>query len=431
MKVLVIEKSADGALDIAIRAWREGHAVRYALASYDQAKCPVGRGLVERESDWRDSVSWADLIVLGSNDLPMAEIERRCRLRGVPWIGGTAESAKWENDRLYGMDIFHRAKIQTPPTREFTDYDSAILFVEKRGEPMFCKPCWPDADKALSCKSGIDDDPAFMLKKFKRQFGRPKGTFILQEAIKGVEMGVGAWFGPDGFAPGWEENFEFKRFFPGDLGPNTGEMASVLRYVARSKLADKVLKPVEDTLHRSGFIGSVDVNTIIDEDGAVWPLEWTMRCGWPALNIEQELIEGDFVEFLAGLAEGSPPKNAHRMDEIAVGIVWVIPPFPFPITDYSAVVGWPIRGITPAMEDHVHLANAQAIDGELATAGDYIAIGTGTGKTVKEASDQANRIVRRLKVPASPYWRKDAGARLRSELPAIQQHGFAADLSYS
>jgi phosphoribosylamine--glycine ligase len=208
-------------------------------------------------------------------------------------------------------------------------------------------------------------------------------------------------------------------------------MGSVLFYTGKSKLADKLLRPIEDALHRTGFIGSIDANTIIDEDGNVWPLEWTMRCGWPALNIEQELIEGDFIEFLAGLAAGSPPKNAHKMDTVAVGIVCALPPFPFPITDYETVVGLPIYGITPALEPHVHLANAQMSGNELLTAGDYVLIGGGIGETVVDARNQALRVLRRISIPTEPYYRQDIGTRLRSQLDALHAHGFAIGVRYA
>ncbi len=431
MRVLFIEKTPDGLLDIVVRAQAMGHACRYYLQAYDQRKCPVGRSLVERVADWRESVAWADLVILGSNDLPMMEIERRCSARGVPWIGGGPESARWENDRLHGMAIFKKAGIPIPAVREFTDYDAAIAHVEKAGHPFYSKPCWPDADKALSCKTGVDPDPSFMLRQFKRRYGRPKGTFILQEPVKGVEMGVGCWFGPDGFTGEWEENFEFKRLCTGDLGPNTGEMGSVMRFVSRSKLADKVLRPVEDMLHRTGFVGNLDCNTIIDDEGAIWPLEWTVRCGWPSTNIEQALVEGDFVEFLAGLAEGSPQRRAHRLNEVAVGVVLALPPFPGPVNDYEQVIGIPIHGVTDALMPRLHFAEVMQGKAAPETAGDYVLVASGTGDTVVEARTKALRAIERLTIPASPFYRNDIGTRLRREIDELNRHGFATGMRYS
>ena len=82
---------------------------------------------------------------------------------------------------------------------------------------------------------------------------------------------------------------------PDDLGPNTGEMGTVLMYCKKSKLADKVLKPLESYLVKTGHTGYVDVNCIVDDKGTPFPLEFTMRYGCPTANIQGPL-HNDFIE---------------------------------------------------------------------------------------------------------------------------------------
>jgi hypothetical protein len=43
----------------------------------------------------------------------------------------------------------------------------------------------------------------------------------------------------------------------------------------------------------------------------------------------------------------------------------------------------------------------------------------------------AHRILNRLTIPASPFWRNDIGGRLRAQLPELQAYGYARDLAYS
>jgi phosphoribosylamine---glycine ligase len=427
VRCLFIDKNGDGGLDLALRAWEDGHDVRYFLKAYDERTRPIGKGLVERVADFRSSMRWADLVLLTQNDYCMTEIDGWAA-EGMPIIGGSAESAKWENDRLYGMQVFRKAGIPVPPVREFTDYDAAIRHVEKAGEPMFSKPCWDGADKALSCQSGSPSDPAFMLKRWKRRYGRPKGTFILQEKIEGVEFAVGGWFGPDGFAPGFEEDFEEKKLMAGSLGPATGEMGTTIRFVARSKLADKVLKPLIPQLERIGYVGSINVNCIVDEKGQPWPLEFTMRFGWPASNINTAL--GENVDFFYGVAVGKPPKRT--LNTVAVGVVMALPPFPGRISDYEDVIGLPMR-VPPRFRVGWHPAEMMAADAddETASAGDYLGVATGTGASVKEAAERAYRTLRAIEIPGSPFWRVDIGRRLRRDLPRLQVHGYASGMSFS
>jgi phosphoribosylamine--glycine ligase len=203
-----------------------------------------------------------------------------------------------------------------------------------------------------------------------------------------------------------------------------------MRLVKESKLAKQVLAPFEDRLVSMGYVGNVDVNCIVDEDGTPWPLEFTMRLGWPAFNIEPALHSGDIVEFLAGLCEGKPP-NMRRMNEVAVGVVISLPPYPHSHAKTEEVVGVPIWGMVPSIEDRVHLVAAQMEKGELATAGDYVCVCTGTGDTVQAARNAVYRTAQRLQFPIKPQMRIDIGQRLARDIPRLQEHGFAKGLEYA
>jgi hypothetical protein len=41
------------------------------------------------------------------------------------------------------------------------------------------------------------------------------------------------------------------------------------------------------------------------------------------------------------------------------------------------------------------------------------------------------RSLKKLSVPASPFWRVDIGHRLKKELPTLQAFGFAREMTYS
>lgn len=439
MRVLLIEKHADGLLDIAIRAQQAGHQVFYYLGDYDQHRAPVGRGLVNRVPDWRSLMPKVDLVLLGANDYAMPEMEA-WRKRGVRIVGGTPESARWESDRAYGMQIFRRAGIDVPKYREFTDYDEALRYVKKEDRPFASKPSGHCDDKSLSYVAKEPRDLVYMLERWKRQGKRQGLEFILQEKVNGIEMAVGAWFGPGGFAPGFEINFEHKKLMAGNLGVNCGEMGTVLCYVWQDKLANRVLKPLEDLLFRIGYIGNVDVNTVIDDDGDPHPLEFTMRCGWPSFNIEQALFSVDSIEFLAALAEGNPPRNAHLMDHPAVGVVLAHGDFPHSHMTRREVVGVPLYDCD---EDIDNLHFTQVMIGEaphpprydregcLATAGDYVLIATGVGETIQQARRRAYTTVDRPKLPSEPFYRPDIGQRLAKQLPILHEQGYIKGLHYA
>jgi phosphoribosylamine--glycine ligase len=438
--LLVDHYGTDGMLDFALRCLAAGHEVKWHFRK-DDRNYAVGKGFdgLEIIDDFRPWKWWADVVLLADNTHYLREMDF-WRRDGVPVVGCSVEAATWELDRKTGQKMFEKHGIRVPAYREFSDYDSAIAYVKREGRAFVSKPSYDETDKALSYVGKTPADLVYMLQRWKKQ-KRHKGAFILQEKVSGCEMAVGAWFGPAGFAEGWCENWEFKSLMAGDRGPNVGEMGTVLRYVARSKLAELVLKPLEDALHAVGYCGYVDVNCIIDDKGQPWPLEFTMRPGWPTFNIQQALNKGDPAEWLGCLAAGRDSRP-WRLGTVATGVVMALPEFPYGKTKVENMVGVPILGLTSAILDSVHPCAAmqgtapQDVNGKVVelpawlTAGDYVLVATGTGPSISQSRAGAYRTLEKIKVPASPFWRPDIGQRLKKQLPEIQKHGFASKLLF-
>lgn len=437
MRILVIDANGSS-LDWSMRCQRDGHKVKWYIPPQKAAFEPfkVGQGIIERVSSPHDWYKWADLIFFTDNT-KWLEVAESWRSQGWPVIAPSVEAANWELDRSIGQKVLKKAGIETIPVREFNDYDRAIAFVKSTMRRYVSKPSG-DADKALSYVSKGPADLVYMLERWKRA-NKLKREFILQEFVPGIEMAVGGWFGPHGFNQGWCENWEFKKLMNDDLGCATGEQGTVVRYVKRSKLAEKVLQPVEDQLHALGYTGYVDVNCIIDEKGTPWPLEFTMRPGWPTFNIQQPLHEGDHAEWLYKLALGSDARN-FKLNEVAVGVVMSIPDYPYSHLTRKEVQGVPVYGFELNEEYHpceMMLGNAPTerngkIVSEpcMATAGDYVLVTTGTSSTVSGARSKAYRSLKKLEVPNSPMYRTDIGKRLLKQLPDLQKNGYATGLVY-
>lgn len=436
MRILVIDPCG-AALDWCMRCLDDGHEVRWFMVDNDKTK-NIGKGIVEKVKDWRDWARWSDMIFLADNTKYLRELDK-WRREGHVVIGPTSELADWELNRETGQNILKKHGIATIPYKEFNDYDKAIAYVIKEDKRFVSKPSG-DADKALSYVSKSPADMVYMLQRWKKM-QKLKSPFILQEFIGGTEMAVGAWFGPGGFNTGWCENWEFKKLMNDDLGVATGEQGTVVRYVKESKLADMVLAPLEKELLKKGHTGYIDVNCIIDNDGNPWPLEFTMRPGWPTFNIQQALHEGDHAEWLLELAEGIDNNN-FNMDSIAVGVVMSIPDYPYSHITRKEVTGVPLYGYNPDIAENIHLCEMMAgiapqeVDGSIidlpcfVSAGDYILVSSGVGGTIREGKAEAYKLLKKISMPNSPMWRTDIGNRLKTQLPDIQKHGFASDMEY-
>jgi phosphoribosylamine--glycine ligase len=431
MRLLVLDSKHAHALDFVMRAMRDGHEVRWFIPEYDKTRL-VGHGLANIVRDFGPSLRWCDLCFVTDNTTYLRNVDA-ARKEGCMVVGATSASADWELDRCDGMEALEDYGIAVPEYREFYNYDDAIAYVKKHDRPFVSKPSG-DADKALSYVAKTPSDLVYMLQRWKAN-NKLKGAFILQEKVDGIEMAIGGWIGPHGFNAGFCENFEFKKLCTGDLGCSTGEQGTVLRYVKQSKLARKVLLPFEDALVELGHTGYVDVNCIIDDKGTPWPLEFTMRPGWPTFQIQQELHQGDCVEWLRELVEGEDSHNL-TFQEVALGVVVAIPDYPYSHITRKEVVGIPID-LGGVGEDNIHLCEAMASPdiarpmSDIATAGDYVIVLSSRGHTVQDAKKATYKLLKKIHIPNSPFWRIDIGDRLRKELPALQSHGYATGMDFA
>ena len=441
MNLLIID-STGMSLDLALRSMAAGHKVKcFIRNNKDGSHCDVGTGMITRVPTWEPHMEWADLIFLTDNNMYLPQLEKY-REKGYPILGCNIEGAKWEQDREKGTAILKMGDIEVIPMEKFTDYGKAIQHVIKNPMRYCCKPIG-DGDKALSYVAKSAADMVYMLQKWEKAKAH-KGAFILQDFCKGMEFGVGAWFGPGGFNEQLCESWEFKKLMNDDLGVATGEQGTIVRYTNASLLHDTVLGPLEGMLYAIGYTGYVDVNCIVLPDGRPMPLEFTMRPGWPLFQIQQALHKGDPIEWMVDLIDGKDTLKTSK--DIACGVVISIPEYPYDNVPKKENSGYPLFGIKEEdLVKNVHASEVQwgkapDMDGDqvkmnvpmYVTAGEYICTVTGTGKTVEKARDACYKLVKdKINVPNSIMYRTDIGCKLEKELPDLHKLGYCKDVDYA
>ena len=435
MNILIIDKEGSG-LDFAIRAIYHGHKVKIAYGP-EAAPHRIGEGIVDIVDNPLPHARWADLIFCTDNSWLQKQVDVLIR-RGFPVFGPSEEAASWELDRAKGQAVLKAAGVDTLPGVSFTSYDKAITYVKRKGGRYVSKPNG-DMDKSLSYVSKNAADMVFMLERWKKN-NKLKGEFILQEFVPGIEMAVGAFYANGKRTSPWLENFEFKKLMPGDLGVSTGEQGTVINYCEDSKLAQKVLVPVEPQIADLNYTGYIDVNCIIDDQGTPWPLEFTTRPGWPLFQIQQALHDFDMAQWmLDSMTHGTMMEPDMQT---ATGVVMSIPDYPYGSYTNKDVAGIPVYGMTRENRWNIHpaemkLGTAPAMDGDsvvdksmLVTAGDYVLIASGVGDNVEQSAQGAYEVLESLEVPNSPMYRIDIGKRLEKQLPELHKLGYATDFTY-
>ena len=438
MNVLIVDQDGVG-LDFALRCTAAGHEVKsfYQRPIGATSRPRSGDGLIQKVDDWEKWMRWANLIVPTGNWIHLDRLEDYRKL-GYPIFGPSKQSAQLEINRQYGMEVFKKHGIEIPPYKMFATIAEAEAYCWKHDARYVFKVLGSEEDKSLTYCARDSADMINRFERWKKTGKTLKGACMLQDFVPGIEFGVSAWMGKNGFLAPLGENFEYKKLMAGEFGQNTGETGSVLQYATKSKLFDQVLKPLEEFLVSIGHAGDIDMNCIIDEKGKPNVLEATCRTGWPAFFIQCSQHE-EPCEWMADALQGRDTLKVSN--EVFTGIVMAQPPWPNKGAVQDQIVGTPILGITEDNWDSLHPADCmmgkgvEMVDGVavkkdmIVTSGTYVMCVTGSGATVRKACRRAYATVDEIHIPDAIV-RDDVGENLQQSLPVLHGHGYATAMEH-
>lgn len=403
---------------IYLRLVEEGHEVRVG-ASNPEAQNLL-RGLVERCDDWSAELPW--IRAAGKEGLVIFETachgatQDALRGEGDRVVGGSSWGDRLEEDREYGQLLLRQIGLQTAETRTFVDYAAAIRFVQAHPARYVYKICSGLTASTRNYVGQLDNgaDLLAMLHAEAKRAGDSPPPFVLMDFIDGVEIGTGAYFDGHRFLRPACIDWEHKRFFPGDLGELTGEMGTVVSFRRSETMFARVLEPLEVPLEKSGYVGWLNVNTIVNERG-IWPLEFTCRFGYPGTAICGSLQRESWGTVLMKMA-GGRGEDLETRSGYAVGVVLTLPPFPY---DEPRCELAPILFREPLDADdwrNVHLAEVLHDEGEQRVGGcrGYPMVVTGVDEDLRAAQRKANALASRVVLPNLRY-RTDIGESLIRE----------------
>ena len=422
-KFLFISSDADS-IDLAWHISREGHLVKYFIEEIDSKE--IGDGLVEKTDDWQKEVDWADVIIF-DDVLGQGKKAQQLRKQGKFVVGGTPYTDRLEDDRSFGQEELKNAGIAIIPHSDFESFDEAIKFVTEHPGRYVIKP----SGEAQNIKSFVflgeeEDgrDVIQLLNEYKKAWSKKIKSFQLQKRIVGVEVAVGAFFNGKEFIYPINVNFEHKKFFPGDLGPYTGEMGTSMFWSTPNRIFNATLKRMEQKLAAEGYVGYIDLNCIVNNYG-IYPLEFTAGFGYPTISIQQEGILNPIGEFFYQLAKGDSIKLKTRSG-FQIGVQVVVPPFPFhdkktfEVNSKDAVIIF-----KKPNREGIHIEEVKQINDEWLVTGTngWALTVVGIGSTMKQAQAQAYLRIKNILIP-NMYYRTDIGDRWFEDSDRLHNWGY-------
>lgn len=412
--------------DLAWQLKKEGHEVKaYIKAKHDT---DVYNGFIEKIDNWETYKDWADVIIFDDDEF--GEIAEKLRKNGKLVIGGSIYTDMLEMNRDFGQTEMKKYGVNILPQWQFTDYEEAIRFIKNNPDRYVFKPSGntPSAGKSLLFIGQEEDgkDLLELIEQNKKIWTKKAPVFQLQKFISGVEIGVGAFFNGHNFILPINVNFEHKRVFPGDIGPLTGEMGTLMYWSEPNKLFKMTLEKMKPALVESGYVGYIDVNTIVNGRG-IYPLEFTARFGYPTISIQLEGITMPTGEWFYRLASGENFELKIKKG-FQVGVRIMVPTLFVKSTEKETIELYndlPILFKKPDNLEGIHIEDVKLEDGAWRIAGQsgVLMVVTGSGTTVGEARHQVYNRIKNVMVQ-DMFYRTDIGLKWATDSDKLQTWGY-------
>ncbi len=148
--------------------------------------------------------------------------------------------------------------------------------------------------------------------------------------MEGIELACARYFNGKDWVGPIEMNVEYKKMFPGNLGPTTGEMGTLAWYdddIENNKLYQETLARMKPYLQKIDYRGDIDINVIVNKTGA-YPLEATPRLGAPIIYLHAEFHTSPWGAFLKALADGRSYDLKYKKG-YGIVVVLAVPPAPY------------------------------------------------------------------------------------------------------
>ena len=409
--------------DLAWKLKNEGHEVKVYIKS--ETDKDVYEGFLEKVDKWKDYKDWADVIVF--DDVGFGKIADSLRKEKKLVIGGSEYTDKLEEDREFGQNEMKRTGMLILPHWDFVGFDSAIEFIKSNPGRYVFKP----SGTVSSNQKGIlflgqeedGKDLIEILEQNKKTWAKKIKRFQIQKMAVGVEIAVGIFFNGEDFVYPINVNFEHKKLFPGDIGPYTGEMGTLMYWSDSNTIFNITLFKMKEELKKSGYVGYVDLNCIANPKG-IYPLEFTCRFGYPTISIQMEGISSEMGDFLYAIAKKEKFELKTKKG-FQIGVVIAVPPWPYEDKNETFIYkDLSILFKKPNL-DGIHLGDIKLINGTWCVAGNagYVLVVTGSGNTVEEARKQAYSRIKNIMLQ-NIYYRTDIGLKWYQDSDKLQTWGY-------
>jgi phosphoribosylamine--glycine ligase len=365
--------------------------------------------------DYNELAKWAkenkiDLTIVGPEQPLVEGIVDIFKKNGLTIFGPSKDAARLEGSKVYMKNFLKKYNIPTAKYIETDDKQKAYEFIDN----MQKTPIVVKADGLCAGKGVIIAESKEEAKKTVdemlsgKAFGEAGKKVIVEEFLDGFELSMFAICDGEDFVllPAAQDH---KRLLDGDKGPNTGGMGAYAPTPLATpeiyeKVKTKIIRPTLDGMKKEGspYEGVLFIGLMI-VDNEPYVLEYNVRFGDPECEELMPLIDSSLYDmFYNGATKQLDKIDVKIKDMVAVGVVCASKNYPYSSSEPAEIK---VDDLSDS-NGYIAYAGVKKIDGKLYATGGRVLVCVGFGKDVKEARDEAYKIVDKVHFDGKKY-RKD------------------------
>ncbi len=352
-----------------------------------------------------------DITIVGPEAPLVFGIVDEFQVQGLAIFGPTKLAAQLEGSKVFCKNFLHRNKIPTAFYQVFTEEDSAIHYVKKKGTPIVIKADGLAAGKGviianteLEAFDAIHD----MLKG--NRFGQAGSRVVIEEFLVGEEASFIVMVDGSNILP-MATSQDHKTRDNGDKGPNTGGMGA---YSPAPIISEAIFENVMNTIIRATvnamlsegvpYTGFLYAGLMIDENGKVKVLEYNCRFGDPETQPIMMRLKSNLASLCIAATQGKLDKVVAEWDERAcLGIVMAANGYPEKYTK-----GEKIELPSDSVNTKIFHAGTKLDNNNIYSNGGRVLCATALGKDIHQAQTKAYKFLDKV-VWKGAYYRTDIG----------------------
>ncbi len=351
-----------------------------------------------------------DLTIVGPENPLVDGIVDVFKKHNLTIFGPSKDAARLEGSKVYMKNFLKKYNIPTAKYIETDNKEKAYEFIDQCNKlPIVVKADGLCAGKGVIIAESKDEAKKTVDEMLSgKAFGEAGKKVIVEEFLDGYELSMFAICDGEDFVllPAAQDH---KRLLDGDKGPNTGGMGAyaptpLVNDELYEKVKTRIIKPTLKGMQEENapFEGVLFIGLMI-VDNEPYVLEYNVRFGDPECEELMALIDSSLYDMFYNAATKNLDKiDVKIKDMVAVGVVCASKNYPYSSSEPAEISVDDLSDIN----GYISYAGVKKMDGKLYATGGRVLVCVGFGKDVKEARDEAYKIVDKVHFEGKKY-RKD------------------------